>query len=271
MYGPADRSETCSCREGSVLLIHAIGAANVARGAVTSPYTPFTAWSGYGSRSAVDATRSPPSSGSLRERCCPREAALLQPLPPAASPPAPISHPLVRTRLPDARPRASPVETPQPWLRACKGRSRPHDWRGRVNGVGSRCLRALRRWPAGGRLHDNARHVGQPEIAAAVGVSELCVVEAHRMENIACRLFTWTGLSMALSPKSPVAPYVMPPFTPPPAARYVNPAFFWLRRFRTLIRRPIPPTAFARTRRRSRPSAGRRPSGLSAHRSGMIS
>ena len=55
-------------------------------------------------------------------------------------------------------------------------------------------------------VQHGARHVGQPEVAAAVAIGQFGVVDAEQVQDGGVQVVDVDRLSMALKPKSSVAP-----------------------------------------------------------------
>ena len=66
-------------------------------------------------------------------------------------------------------------------------------------------------------------HIGETEVAALITVGELLVIEAHQFQNRGVQVMHVHLVLNGLVAKSSVAPWTMPPFTPPPAIHMENP------------------------------------------------
>ena len=68
-----------------------------------------------------------------------------------------------------------------------------------------------------------AGHIRQAEIAAAVTVGQLCVIEAEQMQNRGMQIVDVHGILDRLETKLVGRSVVMPPLTPPPASNMEKP------------------------------------------------
>ena len=72
-------------------------------------------------------------------------------------------------------------------------------------------------------FHHPTRHIRQPVIPSAVAIRQLLMIDPHEMQNGGVQVVDVDFVVRAYQPKSSVAPWTMPPLTPPPASHMVKP------------------------------------------------